>query len=222
MSSSVAAPVWDWPTRVFHWLIVLLFAFLWWSGENGPQEWHMRAGYAMLAALLFRLLWGVIGSSTARFTGFVRGPRAVFAYITGRGHWSGVGHSPLGALSVIAMLGLLAVQVTLGLVLIDEDGLAGGPLSHLVGLETSETALELHQLLFNLLLALVALHVAAIAFYRLVLGRRLVGPMIRGSAPIPAEGRAMVAAPAGRALLCALAAAAATGWVIAGAPPFKG
>lgn len=222
MPEPVATPVWDWPTRLFHWLIVLLFAFLWWSGENGVQDWHMRAGYAMLAALLFRLLWGLMGSSTARFSSFVRGPRAVLAYLSGRGQWPGVGHSPLGALSVVAMLALLAVQVALGLILVDEDGLVGGPLSHLVGLETSETALELHQLLFNLLLALVALHVAAIAFYRLVLGKRLVGAMVHGKTVAAAGAQAMIAAPPGRALLCALVAAAATGWIIAGAPPLKG
>ena len=107
-------PVWDLPVRLVHWLLAVLIAFSWWTVHNHHTDWHIWSGCAILTLLLFRLLWGFVGSSTARFASFVRGPRAVADYL--RGSWTGIGHNPLGALSVIALLVAVAVQVSLGLV----------------------------------------------------------------------------------------------------------
>ena len=209
--------VWDLPTRLFHWLLAALIAFSWWSVTYHHGDWHIWSGCAILTLLIFRLLWGFAGSSTARFSSFVRGPRALAGYF--RGQWSGTGHNPLGAISVLVLLLAVAIQVGLGLVAEDEDGIVMGPLATLVSTDTSDKARELHEFWFYLLLALIALHVAAILFYR-VRGRGLTMPMITGRAVLP-EGTAAVRR--GRwwvALICLAIAIAITRWVIAGAPPF--
>ena len=161
-------PIWDLPTRLFHWVLAGLVGFSWWTAETHRDDLHIWSGVAVLTLLIFRILWGFVGSSTARFANFVRGPRAVFGYL--RGEWKGIGHNPLGAISVIVLLGLLIVQVCLGLISSDDDGLVEGPLAPLVSSATSEWAVDLHETLFNVLLALIALHLAAILFYR-VLGK---------------------------------------------------
>ena len=212
------APVWDLPTRLFHWSIVVLIAFSWWSSEEAFEPWHFWSGYAILFLLLFRILWGLVGSSTARFASFVRGPVAVLRYLQ-TGHWPLAGHSPVGALSVIAMLMSMLVQVSTGLIQIDSDDFVEGPLSSLVSFETAEAAHDIHEVNFNILVGLIALHLAAILFYRLVLGRRLVGPMVTGRAKLEGGIAPMTPAPAWRALACAGAALALTAWIVLGAPP---
>ena len=210
--------VWDLPTRLFHWSLVALIAFSWWSGKNDRVELHIWSGYAVLTLLIFRLLWGFFGSSTARFANFVRGPRAVLGYL--RGQWRGTGHTPLGALSVIALLLLLFAQVVLGLFNTDDDGLNGGPLAHLISFDASETVNELHFGLFDVVLVFIALHTAAIVFYRVALGKRLTQPMITGVAELDPEAEPMRPAKWWVALLCLVAALAFTRWIVAGAPPF--
>lgn len=212
------ARVWDLPTRLFHWGIVLLIAFSWWSSEEAFDPWHFYSGFTILFLLLFRILWGFFGSSTARFATFVRGPVAVLAYLRS-GRWPLAGHSPLGALSVVAMLLSLLVQVGSGLIQVDSDDFVEGPLSSLVSYEIAEAAHDVHEANFNILLALVVLHIAAILFYRLALGRTLVGPMVTGRAELEDGVQPMVPAPASRALACAAVAAAVTLWVVSGAPP---
>ena len=210
--------VWDLPTRLFHWSIVLLVAFSWWSAEEGPIEWHMWSGFAIVTLLLFRILWGLVGSSTSRFANFIRGPKTIAAYLSDMRGWRPVGHTPLGALSVVALLGALAVQVTTGLIQIDSDDFVEGPLSHLVSFEVAEAAHDVHDASFDVLLVLIALHVAAIAFYRLALGKELIGPMITGRAAIDAEAEPMRPGRWWVALLCLAAALAVTRWIVAGAP----
>src|SRR3954466_14244874 len=102
--------VWDLPTRLGHWLMVAGFALSWWTAESGRLEWHRWSGYALLGLVVFRLYWGFFGGSTARFGNFVRGPRAMLDYACGR-LAPAPGHNPLGALSVLALLALLLVQV---------------------------------------------------------------------------------------------------------------
>ena len=109
-------PVWDLPVRLVHWLLAALIAFSWWSVKNHHTDWHIWSGIAILTLLVFRLLWGFVGSSTARWAGFVRGPRTVLGYL--RGGWRGAGHTPLGAISVVAMFLAVAVPVGLGLVVL--------------------------------------------------------------------------------------------------------
>ncbi|HXH51891.1 MAG TPA: cytochrome b/b6 domain-containing protein [Sphingomicrobium sp.] len=212
------ARVWDLPTRLFHWGIVLLIGLSWWSAQYQFEPWHFWSGYALLFLLLFRLLWGLVGSSTARFAAFVRGPADVIRYLR-TGRWPLAGHSPLGALSVLAMLLALTLQVATGLIQIDSEDFVEGPLSPLVSFELAEAAHEIHEANFNILLALIGLHLAAILFYRLALGRRLVGPMVTGRAELEDGIQPMAPAPAWRAWACAAIAAALTLWIAAGAPP---
>jgi cytochrome b len=212
--------VWDLPTRLFHWLLVVLIPFSWWTAENRQTELHIWSGIAILTLLLFRLLWGFFGSSTARFVSFLRGPRAVLGYVRASWSWRAVGHNPLGALSVIAMLLVLVAQVSLGLINSDEDGLVEGPLARHVSIETTEWAHGLHDTLFDVLLVLIAIHVAAILFYRIFLGRRLTKPMITGRAEISPGTEPMRPGKWWVALLCLVTALGFSRWIVAGAPPF--
>ena len=210
--------IWDLPIRLFHWTLAALIGFSWWSAKNDHQDWHIWSGFGILTLLIFRLLWGLVGSSTARFSSFVRGPTSVFNYL--RGNWRGIGHTPLGALSILALLGAIGVQVGLGLFSSDEDGLYAGPLVNFVSIDRSEKLADLHKDFFNVLLALVVLHIAAILFYRLR-GKHLVKPMITG------RGRADLGVGAMRpgrwwvALVCLAVALGFTRWLVAGAPPFS-
>jgi cytochrome b len=210
--------VWDLPVRLFHWTIVILVALSWWSAEEHMDELHLWLGYGVLTLLIFRILWGFVGSSTARFSGFVRGPTAVVRYMRDRFHWPVAGHSPLGALSVVALIAALLAVVGTGLFALDEDGLFGGPLAHLVTLQISEAAYELHEALFDVLLVLIGLHVAAILFYRVALGRNLLGPMVTGKAVAEPGVQYMRPGKWWVALLCLAVSVALTRWIIAGAP----
>ena len=216
LKGSRGQPVWDVPTRLFHWLLAALIGFSWWSVKNHHTDWHIWSGTAILTLLLFRLLWGFVGSSTARFSSFVRGPHSILAYL--RGEWTRVGHTPLGALSVVAMLMALGVQVGLGLISEDEDGIYAGPLYRLVSTDTSGSARDIHALWFNVILVLIALHVAAIIFYRLR-GKKLTKPMITGRAEIGPGVQPMQPAKWWVAVLCLALSIAFVRWVIAGAPP---
>lgn len=209
--------VWDLPVRLVHWLLAALILFSWWSVHHHHTDWHIWSGCAILTLLVFRILWGVVGSSTARFSSFVRGPRAIADYWSGR--WSGVGHNPLGALSILALLAAVAVQVGLGLISEDEDGIYMGPLAQLVSSDTSDKARNLHEFWFNIIVVLIALHVLAILYYRLR-GRKLTLPMITGRAELPAGAEPMRAGKWWVALICLAIALGVTRWIIAGAPPF--
>ena len=204
--------IWDLPTRIFHWLIVLLIPAMWWTAEEEMMDLHILLGQTVLGLLLFRVFWGLIGSSTARFGSFVKGPRAILRYL--RGERDGrVGHNPLGALSVVAMLLILAAQVGLGLFASDEDGLYQGPLSHLVSYETAETLTERHETMFNILLVFIGLHLAAILFYRFVKRDDLVAPMVTGGRAGEAGEAPMAPAPAWRFFAAAGLAAALAWWI---------
>ena len=216
-AASVRIAVWDLPTRLFHWTLVGLIAFSWWTAEEHYYDLHLWSGIAVLTLITFRLLWGIFGSSTSRFANFVRGPAAVRDYLSGK--WRGIGHSPLGALSVVALLGLVAVQAGLGLFASDEDGLLLGPLSHLIGGDASEEVTDLHEDLFNVLLVLIAVHVAAVLFYWVARKQDLIGPMVTGSAELDPETEPMRPGKWWVALICLIAAIAISRWILAGAPP---
>ena len=210
--------IWDLPIRLFHWLLVILIGFSWWTAEYHYDDLHIWSGIAVLSLLIFRILWGIFGSSTARFASFVRGPKAVLGYL--QGAWRGIGHNPLGALSVVALLVMVGVQVGLGLFASDEDGIMQGPLARLVSIDTGDWAREWHEELFNVLLALIGLHVAAIIFYRLR-GKKLVRPMLTGRGEAEPGVPPMKPAKWWVALLCLVVAIGITRWVVAGAPPFS-
>lgn len=182
--------IWDPTIRLFHWLLVGLIAFSWWSGEQHDMDNHRLSGYAILALLVFRIFWGFAGPRTARFSSFVRGPGAVLAYVKGLGSRKGHladGHNPLGGWSVIAMLAVIALMVGAGLFASDVDGIESGPLATYISFEQSEAAADLHETVFNGILALVALHVAAVAFYLVWKRQNLVRAMITGRRAV-AEG----------------------------------
>jgi cytochrome b len=211
--------VWDAPVRVFHWLIVLSIPALWWTGEHAELEWHRRIGYLVLALVGFRLAWGFAGASTARFANFVRSPGAVVAYggKLARGEPGAVlGHNPMGGWSVVGLLILLAAETALGLFAVDVDGLAPGPLARFVDFDAGRIAAHWHHWLFNALLVLIGLHLAAIAFYALVRRDNLVWPMVVGSRP-PVDGAApMRAVPLWRALLAGGLTALLAVWIARG------
>ena len=221
-AASRRGAVWDLPTRLFHWTLVGLIAFSWWSAEEEHLDWHIWSGIAVLTLLVFRVLWGLVGSSTARFANFVRGPRTVFGYMGNMKGWRPVGHTPLGALSVLAMLGAFALQVGLGLFAIDKDGLYEGPLAFLISVDAAEEIADLHEDWFDVILVLIGLHIAALLFYRLILGKKLVGPMLTGRGALDAGTEPMRPGKGWVALLCLVIAIVFSRWILAGAPPLGG
>jgi cytochrome b len=214
--------IWDAPTRLFHWALAALIGFSWWSAEEHHLDWHIWSGLAVLTLIIFRLLWGVFGSSTARFANFVRGTRHIRSYLSDMKGWRPIGHTPLGALSVLVMLGAVAFQAGLGLFAADEDGFYEGPLARLVSLDRSDQLTDLHEDWFNVILVLIGLHVAAILFYRLFFKKKLIGPMIHGRGEVEPGVEPMRPGRWWAALLCLAVAIGITRWIIAGAPPFGG
>jgi len=214
--------LWDLPLRLFHWSLLLLVAGAILSAEladdvTGAMDWHPRFGYAILALLLFRLVWGFVGSTHARFSSFVRGPGAVIGYIRHMKDHKGpsIGHNPLGALSVLALLATLLLQAVSGLFLNDEDFALEGPLYKHVSGAVSHVFRELHEANAGLIITLIGLHIAAILFYRFIKRENLVTPMLTGNKEVPAEQAASEAA-GGSALLglAIFAIAAAIVWFI--------
>lgn len=184
--SRVRIRTWDIPTRLVHWGLVLGIAGAWWTGETGRMEWHRWVGYGLLALVSFRVYWGFFGSSTARFSRFLRGPGAIGSYL--RGSWEvAAGHNPLGALSVVALLALLGLQISLGLIAVDVDGIESGPLSIYVSFETGRAAAHWHETIFNALMVLVIVHIAAILYYRFVKKESLAAAMVHGTREYPRE-----------------------------------
>ncbi len=175
--------VWDAPTRLVHWLFVFCVAFSWWTVENDRMDLHYASGMTLVGLLVFRIYWGFAGPETARFSKFVKGPGAIASYLgklVKPNYRAAFGHNPLGALSVVAILGALITQVGLGLFASDTDGLESGPLSRYVDYDFAKDAGDLHEDFFTVLLVLIALHVAAIVFYLVVKRTNLVGPMFTG------------------------------------------
>jgi cytochrome b len=209
LSGAPRVRIWDLPVRLFHWAIVLLVPAMWATHEYDRMDLHILLGQILLGLVLFRLIWGLIGGSTARFAGFVRGPRAVWRYLRGRGG-PVFGHNPLGGWSVVAMLVVLLTQIGLGLFASDEDALYEGPLSHLVGYDTARILADRHETFFYILLALIAVHLAAILYYRFVRRDDLITPMVTGRRAAGEEGAALAPAPLWRFLLAAALAAGAT------------
>ena len=209
--------LWDLPLRVFHWSLVAAVTTAVVTGELGGawMPWHGRAGLVIVGLLVFRFAWGIVGSATARFTQFAPRPSAVLAYL--RGRWRGVGHNPLGALAVFALLGLLAAQVATGLFGNDDIAFAG-PLNHFVDDTLGSRVTGWHRLLAYGLFALLALHLGAIAFHVLVKRHRLIRPMITGRQRVEARVPPMPAARTSRyGLVAAVALAAAVVVAISGA-----
>jgi cytochrome b len=180
VSASPAEPrtlVWDAPVRVFHWLIVLSFAVAWLSAES--ERWqlvHVTAGYTMAGLVAFRLLWGLVGTKHARFGDFVRGPRAVLAYLKSLVHGRPehhAGHNPAGALAIVALLALAALVTATGWANYSELG--------------GDWLEEVHEALASAMLALVVVHVAAVLASSWLHRENLVGAMIHGRKHVPPQ-----------------------------------
>ena len=204
--------IWDRPTRIFHWVLVVLVVVCFVSGRNGRFDIHIPAGQALLVLVAARVLWGFVGSEPSRFRAFVRPVREIAAYVRAVGKRAPghhLGHNPLGGLSVVAMLLVLLLQAGLGVFAVDVDGLHEGPISFLVSYDAAREAAELHGRVVDVLLVLVGLHLAALLFHRLWKRERLVKPMVTGRAAFPPDGRpAPRLVSDGRALLVLAIAAA--------------
>ncbi len=203
--------VWDLPTRLFHWAIALLIPASYISAKTGHFDLHLRFGYTMLALLLFRLVWGVIGSDTSRFGRFLVSPIAGLHHLRDwrrREPDTQVGHNAAGGWMVLLMLLLLAVQVGTGLFANDGLGVTAGPLARRVTEHASDVLSLVHAITFKLIAVTIALHLLAIGIYAVVKRQDLIRPMITGKKRLPAATRApRLASPVLALLVLALAAA---------------
>jgi len=208
--------IWDLPTRLFHWVLVLLVVFSVVSAQIGGNwlDWHMRSGYCILALVLFRIMWGFAGSHHARFANFIRPPGAVLWYLRALRSGSAppqAGHNPLGALSVVSLVVALVLQVSTGLFANDDSTSTEGPLAKFVSNATSNLFTFVHNIDQYVIYTLVALHLAAIAYYYFAKRENLILPMLTGDKP----GSGLVAASddaklrVRAAILLAIAAAVA-------------
>ncbi len=217
-----ATRVWDLPTRVFHWVLAITIVASVATAKIGgaATAWHLRCGYLVFALIVFRLAWGLVGGRWSRFASFIYGPGTVLRYLRGQSRpdeHAEVGHNPLGSFSVFALIGLLAVQVGTGLVADDEIATTG-PLNRFVSNATGLAATAWHKGAGQwILIALVALHIAAILYYLLRKQQNLVRPMLSGDKLLPAGTPAATDSTATRllALLLAALCAAGVGWVVA-------
>jgi cytochrome b len=212
--------VWDLPTRLFHWLLAVAIVCSVVTGRIGGEalQWHFRSGYLIFTLLVFRVVWGLVGGRWSRFTSFVYAPGTLLRYLRGRGRAEehlDVGHSPLGSLSVLALIGFLVVQVATGLIADDEIA-STGPLNRFVSTATGLAATAWHKNVGQwALIALVALHLLAIAWYARR-GRSLVRPMWSGDKQLPVATPAATDSAGTRVLAAVLGALAAllVGWVV--------
>ncbi len=205
----VRTRVWDLPTRVFHWLLAgcVIGSIVTVNIGGNAIGWHFRFGYAILTLVLFRIAWGFVGPRYARFASFPPSPSGAIRYLRGKSA-AGPGHNPLGALSVYMLLAALCVQVGTGL-FANDDIMWEGPLKPLVSNAASELLTRVHRLNRLVVIALVVLHLAAIAFYAAVRKQTLVRPMIDGdreldaaSAHAPADDGARTRVRASLILAC--------------------
>lgn len=176
--------IWDLPIRIVHWLLTVLIFGSWYTvSVAGNMEAHMLIGQVILCLLIFRVVWGFVGTRYAKFSSFVFGPRTIIAYartILSRSGGGYAGHNPLGFLAVFAMLLLIGIQVTTGLFATDGD-FYEGPLNHLVSGRTGREITDIHYLNFDLLAIMIGIHVVAIFFYLLYKRENLIWPMFTGA-----------------------------------------
>jgi cytochrome b len=202
-------PVWDPYVRIFHWLLVVGIAASWITGENGWYETHYQIGCCVAWLIIFRILWGFVGSPTARFAHFLKGPGAVFAYMKtmfARKPSHAFGHNAGGGLMVLVLLLVVGLQAFAGLFNTD-DVLFDGPLYDNAPEWVTKLAGAWHARLFNILLALIALHVLVIAMYFVWKRENLVRAMVTGRAFLPnGNGEAQFASPFRALIVAAIAA----------------
>lgn len=213
--------VWDLPVRLFHWLLVLSMIASYVTAEIGfdTMQLHMYIGYWTIGLLIFRILWGFVGPKHARFSSFLRGPTGIWRYAKALGAGTMIetaGHNPLGGLSVILLLTLVGFQAFTGLFATD-DIVWTGPYNGAVSSSLATDLTHWHHVNFNFILAAVALHLLAIAFYFLVKKQNLVGAMLHGKKYV-AENDAITKSEIVRAIVVIVIAAALVYWLLAAAP----
>lgn len=184
MENGSKVKVWDLPTRAFHWLLAGCVAAAWWSGDAGKMDLHFILGYVVLGLLVLRLAWGFVGFHTARFSQFVKGPKAAAAYVRYRlglpgGEPPPLGHNPIGGWMVIALLLALALQAGTGLFTSD-DIMVDGPLTSYVSSKAVVLLSTIHRVEAKVVLILAVVHVAAVIVYLAIFRENLVRPMITG------------------------------------------
>jgi cytochrome b len=179
--------IWDLPTRLFHWFLVVCIAgaVICVNIGGNLMQWHAYFGYAALSLVLFRVLWGFIGAVHSRFTTFVPSPQRLIAFLSGK-EGSGLGHNPLGSLSVIALLLVVGIQASTGL-FTDDDIAFQGPLAKYVPNATVSLLSSIHALNSNILFGLIGLHLLAIAYYQWVKRESILMPMIQGDKEVEVE-----------------------------------
>ena len=181
--------VWDVPVRLFHWTLALLLVVSYFTARAGG-DWmklHFWSGYAILTLLFFRIAWGFLGSTTARFSSFLKGPSAALAHLghlLGRGRPRDAGHNPLGGAMVVILILAVLAQAATGLFAADTDmGMVNGPLALKVADKWVERATDFHSFWINVLLILTGLHVLAVLFYLVWKRQNLIGAMFSGRKP---------------------------------------
>ena len=184
--------LWDSFIRTFHWLQLLSLGALWYTGEQGLLNWHFLIAYFLLALLLTRIIWGVVGSETARFTHFISSPMSVLSYFkqTDEQHQKIVGHNPAGGYMVVLLMALILIQLITGLFSTD-DVFTEGPLMNFVSYDVSLLITSIHHLNFNLILLFSGIHVFAVIIYQLK-KHNLIVPMFTGRKEIELEGNQTV------------------------------
>lgn len=208
--------VWDLPIRLFHWGIVVLIFLAWWTQEYNHMDWHVWTGYTILTLLLFRLVWGFIGSDTARFVKFLRSPVAAvthLSHITRREADSEIGHNAAGGWMVLVLLALIGVQAGTGL-FANDDGSTEGPLMHFVSKDRSDWLSHIHSVNFTLIEAAVVLHVLAVLAYAVLKRQNLVRPMITGAKDISGNVAAPRLVSPALAVVVLAVAAGVVAWVV--------
>ena len=182
--------IWDLPTRGFHILLALCVVGLIVTGEIGAMQLHFRLGYAVLTLVLFRMVWGFVGGHWSRFVNFVPTPTQLRAYVQAvrdQQAPSSTGHNPLGAMSVLAILGILLIQVFSGF-LSDDEIANAGPWTALVPAQWVELATEYHSEIGKaILILLIVLHVGTVLYYKRVKNDDLITPMLTGDKVLETE-----------------------------------
>ncbi len=184
---------WDFPVRLFHWALVAAIATAWWTNQEAIINIHELAGYTVLTLVFFRIVWGIVGSSNARFASFVKGPFAALSYLRklpkgSEEELAYAGHNPAGGLMVMVLLVLVAVQAFTGLFASENTFLFfDGPLVKYVPSDFANTMNYIHHANINLIYIAIGLHVAAAIGYLFVKRENLIGPMITGSRKVPAS-----------------------------------
>lgn len=207
------AQIWDLPLRAFHWLLVFTVLAAYVTAKVGGEysDWHGRIGALALGLLIFRLVWGFLGSTHAQFNNFAPTPAKLTSYL--QGNWKSHGHNPLGALSVFALLGALAVSIGTGL-FANDDIAFQGPLYPLVEKSYSDALTASHESAFYGLVALIVLHLLAIGFYWIFRKNNLINPMITGYKEVAAEEHKTITGGGKIKFLVALTFSIATVWLI--------